>query len=404
MSVEIKVPALPESVADATMLEWHKKAGDYARRDENLVDIETEKVVLEVPAPADGTLVEIIRDVGETVTSGDVIARFEPGAEAPADEAEAPQPIADDSGEEDIESTSSPAGPAARRAAAEAGVDIENIAGSGKAGRVLKEDIAAAADSADQPSTLPAAAGKAVESTAGESGGARRERREPMSRLRQTIAARLVQSQQEAAMLTTFNEVDMHAIMELRSRYKSAFEEAHGVKLGFMSFFVKSSVEALKKFPAVNAYIEGTDIVYHDYYDVGIAVSSPRGLVVPVLRDANQKSFSAIESGIGEFGARAKKGTLSIDELSGGTFTITNGGIFGSLVSTPIINPPQSAILGMHKIQQRPVALDGEVVIRPMMYLALSYDHRIVDGREAVSFLVAIKEALEDPTRLLLEL
>jgi len=399
---------LPESVADATMLHWHVKVGQPVRRDDNLVDIETEKVVLEVPAPRDGVITEILRTEGDTVLADDVIALFEEG---PSDSAQTESPVPEETDSVPVEDsapakevtpaadTSSPAATETTRAAAPAGpavknlaaiksVDLSEVQGSGRGGRVLKSDVMAYADSSP-----PVAATEEAQGI----------RREPMSRLRKTIAARLIEAQHNAAILTTFNEVDLHEVKSLRARYRDAFEKAHGVRLGFMSFFVKACVEALKRFPIINAAVDGSDILYHDYYDVGIAVSSPRGLVVPVLRGAEHLGLADIESSIAAFGERAKSGTLSLEDLTGGTFTITNGGVFGSMLSTPILNPPQSAILGMHKIQDRPVAMDGNVVIRPMMYLALSYDHRIIDGSDAVSFLVAIKDALEDPARLLLE-
>ena len=408
MSVEIKVPMLPESVADATMLHWHVKVGQPVRRDDNLVDIETEKVVLEVPAPRDGVITEILRTEGDTVLADDVIAFFEEGpsdsaqTESPVPEetdsvpaedsapAEEATPAADTSSPAATETTraAAPAGPAVKNLAAIKSVDLSEVQGSGRGGRVLKSDVKAYADSSSPVTATEEAQGI---------------RREPMSRLRKTIAARLIEAQHNAAILTTFNEVDLYEVKSLRARYRDAFEKAHGVRLGFMSFFVKACVEALKRFPIINAAIDGSDIVYHDYCDVGIAVSSPRGLVVPVLRGAEYLGLADIESSIAAFGERAKSGTLSLEDLTGGTFTITNGGVFGSMLSTPILNPPQSAILGMHKIQDRPVVMDGNVVIRPMMYLALSYDHRIIDGSDAVSFLVAIKDALEDPARLLLE-
>ncbi len=399
MSIEIKVPTLPESVADAVMMEWHKNAGDAVRRDENLVDIETEKVVLEVPAPTDGVLKEIKRNAGDTVLSQEVIAVLEPGAveaeAAPAPSEETPTSETTTTDADDRLS------PAVRRLVEEHGIDVNAITATGPNGRILKEDVLnyfAEQASPEQTAPTPPPAEPAPVAAK----GARGERREPMSRLRQTIAARLVQSQQTAALLTTFNEVDLYEVKKLRSEYRDAFEKKHGVRLGFMSFFVKASIEALQRFPAVNAFIEDGDIVYHDYCDIGIAVSSPRGLVVPVVRDAEQKSFAQIENDINEYGRKAKDGALSMDELTGGTFTITNGGVFGSMLSTPIINPPQSAILGMHNIVDRPMVMNGEVAIRPMMYLALSYDHRIIDGREAVQFLVTIKESLENPARILL--
>lgn len=408
MSVEIKVPMLPESVADATMLHWHVKVGQPVRRDDNLVDIETEKVVLEVPAPRDGVITEILRTEGDTVLADDVIALFEEGA---SDSAQAATPIPEETdsvlpedsppAEEAVppvdtpspavaesSAAAAPSGPAVKNLASIKGVDLFDVQGSGRGGRVLKNDVLAYANS----SSLAAR----TEETPGI-------RREPMNRLRKTIAARLIEAQHNAAILTTFNEVDLYEVKSLRTRYRDEFEKTHGVRLGFMSFFAKACVEALKRFPIINAAVDGSDILYHDYYDVGIAVSSPRGLVVPVLRGAEHLGLADIESSIAAFGERAKTGTLGLEDLTGGTFTITNGGVFGSMLSTPILNPPQSAILGMHKIQDRPVAMDGNVVIRPMMYLALSYDHRIIDGSDAVSFLVAIKDALEDPARLLLE-
>jgi len=408
MSVEIKVPMLPESVADATMLHWHVKVGQPVRRDDNLVDIETEKVVLEVPAPRDGVITEILRTEGDTVLADDVIALFEEGP-APAAQPETSAPEKTESALPDTDplpeeakppvspsppatiekpTVTAPAGPAVKNLAAVKDVDLSDVDGTGRGGRILKNDVLARANSSP------------IEAVAEDAQGIRRE---PMSRLRKTIASRLIDAQHNAAILTTFNEVDLYEVKSLRARYREAFEKAHGVRLGFMSFFVKACVEALKRFPIINAAVDGSDILYHDYYDIGIAVSSPRGLVVPVLRSAERLGLAEIESSIAAFGERAKSGTLSLEDLSGGTFTITNGGVFGSMLSTPILNPPQSAILGMHKIQDRPVALEGAVVVRPMMYLALSYDHRIIDGSDAVSFLVAIKEALEDPARLLLE-
>ena len=428
MPSEIKVPTLPESVSEATVLEWHKNEGDFVRRDETLVELETEKVVLEVPAPQDGTLGKISHGAGDTVQEGDSLAVIEDGG-APAEQAEGGEPAAaaeKPAREEKSDETATAEkgesadagrhGPAVRALLAEHGLDPGAIRGTGKDGRITKEDVLAHLEErkSGREEAKPAPAAKRESDTAKApvkapplppvSGGREREEwREPMSRIRQTIATRLVHAQQTAAMLTTFNEVDMTEVMGLRARYKEAFEKRHEVRLGFMSFFVKAASEALARFPLVNAYIDGTDIVRHNYADIGIAVSSPRGLLVPVVRDADLKSFARIEAEIADFGARAQKAGITMEELSGGTFTITNGGIFGSLVSTPILNPPQSAILGMHKIQQRPVAVDGEVVVRPMMYLALSYDHRIVDGKDAVQFLVAIKNVLEDPARLLLE-
>ena len=414
MSIEIKVPMLPESVSDATMLHWHVEAGQAVRRDDNLVDIETEKVVLEVPAPRDGVVTQILRTEGDTVLAEDVIALFEVVEEAtattetpaaqedsaeeapssePFKESQSPANVPSPSPDETLPGTAStpPAGPAVKHLAAVEGIDLEGIQGTGQGGRILKSDVHAHATQSLSPTQAVTTSPRDV-------------RREPMSRLRKTIASRLMQAQQSAAILTTFNEVDLYEVKALRARYRETFEKAHGVRLGFMSFFVKACVEALKRFPIINAAVEDADILYYDYYDIGIAVSSPRGLVVPVLRDAERLGLAEIEKSIATFGERAKSGVLTLDDLTGGTFTITNGGVFGSMLSTPILNPPQSAILGMHKIQDRPVVLDDAIVSRPMMYLALSYDHRIIDGADAVAFLVAIKEALEDPARLLLEI
>ena len=397
MSTEIKVPKLPESVADATLVNWHKKAGDAVARDENLADLETDKVVLEVPAPVAGILKEIKVAAGTTVISDQLLAIIEAGAVASAS-ASAPAPAAAKAAAAPAKPEAAPAapassaksGPAARRAAAETGTDVSKVAGTGLGGAVTKSDVLAA------PAAAPAAAAPAA------APGARSERRVPMTRLRARIAERLVTAQATQALLTTFNEVDLLAVQELRTRYKDKFEKSNGVKLGFSSFFVRASIEALKRFPLVNAAIDGNDIVYREFYDIGMAVSTERGLVVPVLRDADTLNFAQIEKAVGDFATRARAGALTMDDLTGGTFSITNGGVFGSLLSTPIVNAPQSAILGMHKIQERPVAIDGQVVIRPMMYLALTYDHRIIDGKEAVQFLVTIKECLEDPGRLLL--
>jgi len=390
MLVEIKVPALSESVSEATLLSWHKTAGEYVRRDENLIDLETDKVVLELPAPHAGKLAKIVMGDGATVKAGDVIALLDTDAKDEAIE-EAPAKAAA------VAAVEKPAlSPAARKLAEEQGVQPEEVAGSGRGGRVTKEDVAARLEA--RPAAIEV---RAVDMTP--LLGERPEQRVPMTRLRQRVAERLVQAQSTAAILTTFNEVNMQPVMDLRAKYKDRFEKEHGVKLGFMSFFVKAAVKALKQFPIVNASVDGNDIVYHGYYDIGIAVGTERGLVVPILRNADQLSFAEIEAGIAEFGRKARDGKLTIEELSGGTFTLSNGGVFGSMLSTPILNPPQSAILGMHKTTERPVAENGQVVIRPMMYLALSYDHRIIDGREAVLSLVAIKEALEDPARLLLE-
>lgn len=384
MSIELKVPVLPESVADATIATWHKKAGDAVKRDENLVDLETDKVVLEVPSPVDGVLTDILFDKGSVVTANQVIAKITEGAAAKAAPVKPAETVAVPTPTKAATPQAEPqAGPAVRRMAAEQSIDLTQVAGSGKGGRITKDDLN-------------------VKAVSGSRAGARTEERVPMSRLRARIAERLVESQQTAAILTTFNEINMGPVMELRKKYKDEFEKKHGVRLGFMSFYVKAVVEALKRFPAVNASIDGTDIIYHGYYDVGIAVSSPRGLVVPIVRDADLLSMAQIEGAIADFGQKAKEGKLTVEEMTGGTFTVSNGGVFGSLLSTPIINPPQSAILGMHKIEERPVVENGQIVIRPMMYVAMSYDHRIIDGRESVSFLVTVKEMIEDPTRLLL--
>lgn len=398
MSIEVKVPILPESVADATVATWHKKVGDAVSIDDNLVDIETEKVVLEVPSTVDGVIKEIRVEEGATVGEQDVIAIIEEGAAAaaPAPAAAASAPAATASNNDDDADKLSPA---VRKMLSENNLDASAIKGTGKNGRLLKEDVQAAI-AAKPSATKPAATEPVKTPQAGE----RSERRVPMTRLRNTIARRLKEAQDTQAMLTTFNDVNMQAVMDLRKQYKELFEKKHGTRLGFMSFFVKAAIEALKRFPAVNASIDGNDIVYHDFYDIGIAASSPRGLVVPVLRDVDQLSFAGVEKTIGEYGQKAKNGKLTMDDLIGGTFTISNGGTFGSMMSTPIVNPPQSAILGMHRIEDRPVAENGEVVIRPMMYLALTYDHRIIDGSESVLFLRTIKECLEDPARLLLEL
>jgi 2-oxoglutarate dehydrogenase E2 component (dihydrolipoamide succinyltransferase) len=410
MTIEIKTPTFPESVADGTVATWYKKPGEAISRDELIVDIETDKVVLEVVASADGVLKEIIKGEGEIVLSAEVLGIFEEGGVASATPAavETKTEVAESS--EDIIMS-----PAARKLAEENGVVASDIVATGKDGRVTKEDIlnhlkAPKADTVPvaAPASAPAPAAKpAVNANAGAitfDAGDRIEKRVPMTRLRSTIAKRLVSAQQNAAMLTTYNEVNMKPIMELRKKYQDRFVKAHGVKLGFMSFFVKAATEALKKFPAVNASIDGNDMIYHGYQDIGVAVSTERGLVVPILRDTDEMGLAEVESTIGDFGARARDGKLGIDEMQGGTFTISNGGTFGSLLSTPILNPPQTAIMGMHKIQDRPMAVDGEVVILPMMYLALSYDHRMIDGKEAVQFLVAIKDMLEDPARLLLDI
>jgi 2-oxoglutarate dehydrogenase E2 component (dihydrolipoamide succinyltransferase) len=397
MTIEVRVPQLPESVADATLVTWHKKPGDAVARDENLVDLETDKVVLEVPAPVAGVLKEIRLAAGTTVTSGQILAI--------------------------IEEAAGKLSPAAKRVAEENKVDPKTVAGSGRDGRVSKSDVvnylskeaaapsrpaaaarpsAAPGPAAAVPGPEPRAPAQFVPAPSGR--GTRVGQRVPMTRLRARIAERMVQAQATQALLTSFNEVDLRAVNELRARYKDQFEKQYSAKLGFMSFFAKACVEALKKFPSVNASVDGNDIVYHDFFDVGVAVSTDRGLIVPVLRDADQLSFADIEKSIANFAARARAGTITIEELTGGTFTITNGGVFGSLLSTPIVNAPQSAILGMHKIQDRPVVIEGQVVVRPMMYIALTYDHRIIDGREAVQFLVTVKQCLEDPARMVLHI
>ncbi|MDX1318902.1 MAG: 2-oxoglutarate dehydrogenase complex dihydrolipoyllysine-residue succinyltransferase [Oceanospirillum sp.] len=405
MATEIKAPVFPESVADGTIVNWAKQPGEAVSRDELLVEIETDKVVLEVVAPADGALKEIVKDVDSTVLSDELIAIFEEGAAgttaAPAAEAapaaSAPAAAAE---EETVQVGDKILSPAARKMADENGLDVAKLTGTGKGGRVTKEDVQKAVQSGAAKAAPAAAPAVEVNVAAGE----RVEKRVPMSRMRQTIAKRLVDAQQTAAMLTTYNEVDMKPVMELRKKYKDMFEKKHnGTRLGFMSFFVKAAAEALKRFPDVNASIDGTDIVYHGYYDIGVAVSTDRGLVVPILRDTDTMSLADVESTIGEFAKRGREGKLGIADMTGGTFTITNGGVFGSLMSTPILNAPQTAILGMHKIQERPMAVNGQVEIRPMMYLALSYDHRMIDGKDAVQFLVTIKELLEDPARILLE-
>ncbi len=410
MLVEVKVPQLSESVAEATLVTWHKKPGEYVERDENLIDIETDKVVLELPAPASGVLAKIVKTDGGTVISNEVIAAIDTEAKAAISKAAAPASKQDAAPKPAVPATqATPASqadaatalPAARRMMAEQGLNPTDIAGTGRGGRVTKGDVVTHLEA--KPAVSAPAAVETLNVTSMRISG-RPEQRVPMSRLRARIAERLVQSQSTAAIFTTFNEVNMQPVMELRNKYKEKFEKEHGVKLGFMSFFVKAAVAALKKFPLVNASIDGNDIIYHGYYDIGIAVGSPRGLVVPIIRDADRLSFSDIEKTIADFGARAQDGKLTIEELSGGTFSISNGGVFGSMLSTPIINPPQSAILGVHATKERPVVENGQIVIRPMNYLALSYDHRIIDGREAVLSLVAMKDALEDPARLLLEL
>ena len=398
MSIEIKAPVFPESVADGTIATWHKQVGEPVKRDELLVDIETDKVVLEVVAPVAGVLSEILKLEGDSILSNEVIARIEEGATASA-------PVAAAAIEEEPETTASGSliNPAARKLAEERGIDAAQITGTGKGGRITKEDVVNFTPSA--PVAKAAAPAPTATAAVVVDGGDRVERRVPMTRMRSRIAERLLEVTQTTASLTTFNEVDMTALMDLRKQYKDEFTKIHnGTRLGFMGFFVKAAVEALKRFPSVNASIDGTDIVYHGYQDVGVAVSTERGLVVPVLRNAENMSIANIENGIYDYAMKARDGKLTIEEMSGGTFTITNGGVYGSLISTPIINPPQSAILGMHKIQERPMAVNGQVVIRPMMYLALSYDHRLIDGKGAVQFLVTIKELIEDPAKILLEI
>ena len=407
--MDVKAPAFPESISEGTVSEWHVKQGENAKRDDLLVDIETDKVVIEVFAPEDGVLTEIVKQEGEIVLSEEIIGHFEAGASAISDSGPMPE-VSEDLSEED-----SPASPAARKLASESNVDIASVEGTGKGGRITKEDVVRTMSqpekkgSPDQISpsgeeiafSEPSSSEAAVNLNSDE----RVERRVAMTRMRATTAKRLVEAQHNAAMLTTFNEVDMSPVMALRKQYQEEFQAAHnGTRLGFMSFFVRAATESLKRFPAVNASIDGNDIVYHGYFDIGVAVSTDRGLVVPVVREADALSLAQIEDQINEYGQKARAGKLSLEELSGGTFTISNGGIFGSLMSTPILNAPQTGVLGMHKIQERPVVVDGEIVIRPMMYLALSYDHRLIDGREAVQFLVAIKGMIEDPARILLEL
>ena len=401
MSLEIRVPQLPESVSDATLVAWRKQPGDAISRDENLADLETDKVVLEVPAPANGVIKELRVAGGATVKSGDLLAIIEEGA-APAAVPAAVPVVAPAAPASASSAASKPGvepklGPAAKRVAEELKVAPAALASAGKDGRASKADVIAAA-----AKPAPAAVPTPVAPTAPRT--ARAEQRVPMTRLRQRIAERLVQAQSNAALLTTFNEVDLSAIQQLRARHKEAFEKQHGVKLGFMGFFVKASIEALKKYPVINASVEGSDIVYHEYYDIGVAVSTERGLMVPVLRDADLLGFADIEKAIGSYAQKARDGTIALEDLTGGTFSITNGGVFGSLLSTPIVNAPQSAILGMHKTQERPMVVNGQVVARPMMYVAMTYDHRVIDGREAVQFLVAVKDCLEDPARLLLGL
>ncbi|MGK8183312.1 2-oxoglutarate dehydrogenase complex dihydrolipoyllysine-residue succinyltransferase [Pseudomonas aeruginosa] len=408
MAIEIKAPTFPESVADGTVATWHKKPGEAVKRDELIVDIETDKVVIEVLAEADGVLAEIIKNEGDTVLSNELLGKLNEGGAAapaaPAAAAPAAAPAAQAAAPAAAGGDNAILSPAARKLAEEAGIDPNSIAGTGKGGRVTKEDVVAAVEAKKNAPAAPAKPAAPAAEAPIFAAGDRVEKRVPMTRLRAKVAERLVEAQSAMAMLTTFNEVNMKPIMDLRSKYKDLFEKKHnGVRLGFMSFFVKAATEALKRFPGVNASIDGNDIVYHGYQDIGVAVSSDRGLVVPVLRNAEFMSLAEIEGGIANFGKKAKEGKLTIEDMTGGTFTISNGGVFGSLLSTPIVNPPQTAILGMHKIQERPMAVNGQVVILPMMYLALSYDHRLIDGKEAVSFLVAIKDLLEDPARLLLD-
>ena len=427
MTVDVKVPVLAESIPDATLLEWRKQPGDRVDKDEILIELETDKVVLEIPAPEAGVLTEVLKQNGETVLSQEVLARIDSAGSAAAtslslvpEPVPAPAPVASAAA-----ASHERLSPAVRRLVDEHALDSSRIPGTGRDGRITKADVLAHLEASAKPAatatasppapaesasvSAPAAPAPALVPAGAESvpgapvPGRRDERREPMSRLRRRIAERLVEAQHTAAILTTFNEINMQPVIALRGRYKDSFESRHGVRLGFMSFFAKAAVQAIQRFPAVNARIEDGDIVYHDYCDIGVAVGSPRGLVVPILRNVEAMSFAEIEAGIAEFGAKARDGTLSIDDMSGGTFTISNGGVFGSLLSTPILNPPQSGILGMHKTEERPVVVNGEVVVRPMMYVALSYDHRIIDGREAVQFLVCVKEAIEDPARLLLD-
>jgi 2-oxoglutarate dehydrogenase E2 component (dihydrolipoamide succinyltransferase) len=404
-TIEIKVPNLPESVSSATLATWHVKAGDTVTREQNLLDLETDKVMLEVPATADGVLKEIRIEAGATVQAGDIIGVLEEGAAA----APAPAAKAADAGSKPATSSAAPTAgnedqsPAVRKLLSELGLSASQISGSGKGGRLTVEDVKAYADK-PKPAAKAEPAKAAAAPAAPRAAGSREEQRVPMTRIRTRIAERLLEAKNSTAMLTTFNEVDLKAVSELRARYKDVFEKTHGVKLGFMSFFIKATLEALKKYPVLNASVDGNDIIYHGYYDIGVAVSSERGLVVPILRDADLRSMADIEKAIGDFGSRAKANKLTMDDLTGGTFSVTNGGVFGSMMSTPILNPPQSAILGMHGITERPVVVNGEIVIRPMMYLALSYDHRIIDGKEAVLGLRTIKECLEDPAKLLLSL
>ena len=406
MNIEIKVPQLPESVSDATLIAWHKKAGDAVERDENLVDLETDKVVLEVPAPATGILQEIKISDGATVVAGDLLALLEEGevaANAPA--APVVEPDAKPEQRSEVQNKGPvKTSPAVRRLLEEHDLDATMVLGTGKDGRITKADVMGFLKSDDSGNVTPGDPAPAVVDSGEVLALERNDQRVPMTRLRARIAERLVNAQHTAAMLTTFNEVDLTEVMALRTKYRDSFEKEHGVRLGFMSFFAKASAEALKRFPVVNASVDGTDIIYHNYYDIGIAVSTERGLMVPVLRDVDQMSFAEFESEPGAVARKAQEGTIGMDELTGGTFTITNGGVFGSMMSTPILNQPQSAILGMHAIQKRPMVVDDEIVVRPMMYIALTYDHRIVDGKDSVQFLVAIKQLLEDPSRLLLQI
>ena len=411
MNIEIKVPQLPESVTDATLLAWHKKEGDAVARDENLVDLETDKVVLEVPAPSSGTLQEIKITGGTTVTSGQVLAILLAGEGTTARPAAKAQiQLVEQADVENLEArpprsvaSAHKLSPSVRRLLDEHDLYAVTVTGTGKDGRITKADVMSYLKSHADENVTPGDPTSAVTAVYLPAGAGRNEQRVPMTRLRARIAERMVEAQHSAAMLTTFNEIDLTKVISLRKRYKEVFEKEHGERLGFMSFFAKGSVEALKNFPLVNASVEGSDIIYHDYYDIGIAVSSDRGLMVPILRDVDRQSFAEIEGNIAALARKARDGTMTMEDLTGGTFTITNGGVFGSLLSTPILNPPQSAILGMHAIQERPMAVDGEVRIRPMMYVALTYDHRIIDGREAVQFLVKLKQLIEDPGRLLLQ-
>ena len=400
--IEVKVPELAESISEANLLDWQKAVGEGVDEGDLLVNVETDKIVLEVYASVAGTLAEIVKQSGESVASGEVIARIDETATVAVEETAEPKTESPTQAAPAVSVTPAVGvAPSAKKIAAESGVDLSAVSGSGKGGRITKGDVLAAAQKADASPQSPPSPSSIPQPILS---GARAERRVPMTRLRARIAERLLQSQRESAILTTFNEASMQAVIDLRAKYKDRFEKEHGARLGFMSFFVKAAVQGLKKFPAVNASIDGGDIVYHEFYDIGVAVASPRGLVVPIVRDADRLSFADIERAIADFGARAQEGKLGMEEITGGTFSISNGGVFGSMLSTPIINPPQSAILGVHATRERAVVENGEVVIRPMNYLALSYDHRIIDGREAVLFLIAVKEALEDPARLALEI